>query len=550
MDPITRVAEINNALRALVDEGRASSTSDAFPVWYLENFESSSVEEVDSILLDKIADRPTSTLRYDPDKAQTTAYVFCYTTSTTDVIGAIKDLELELHEARYFNPKSKNVLINVVSLSETNEELLAALEVANERLARRARLINLASSGVSHTGINYFIASESMMGVDVNVTFKVPPVEIDGGMLGVVDARSFVPHIRNDNLLAFNIRKFLGTTNRTNKTMLESLRSESAKKFWMLNNGLVCTFENCNPTRENSVLFRTLSIVNGAQTINTVSKYIGEDESDQPVWVVAKFIRAVDREFATRLTVASNTQSAVSTQDIRASDTYHEWLVDQLAKFRRSYIYKRGMRSSGNTVEMKDLVQAWASWKGQPHIAFSRAGSLFDGQGRDEDISLYDSVYRVPFEESRNARQQEQLAERLLAHDLLLEVRKAFTKIIKTKRRKNSPNEIEGQELANIKIFKSSTHHIVWIYSELLRPYLDSGMTASELLPLVPELVSITFENILDNLRGTLAYLTDIAIPRDLKSDKVTQILHANGFAKNAPGQRIIVDALHQLIQG
>lgn len=549
MDPNTRVAEINTALRSLVEEGRASCTADAFPVWYLENYESLSEEDIESILQDQVASRSKSALRYDPDKAQTTAYVFLYTSATDEVVYGINELEVELHEARNYNPKSKNVLINVISLSESNEDIHSAVEDANERLARRARLVNLASSSVGHTGINYFMASESMMGVDIRVKFQADPLKIDGGMLGVVDARSFISYVGNDNLLAFNIRKFLGTANKTNKEMLASLRGDSSR-FWMLNNGLVCTFDNCTVHADKSVAFETLSIVNGAQTINTVAKYIGEMGSDHPVWVVAKFVRAADREFATKLTVASNTQSAVSTQDIRASDNFHEWYTNQLVAFGRTYIYKRGPRAPLNAVKMKDLVQAWASWKGQPHIAFSRAGSLFDGKGLDDDMPLYDSVYKLPYEETRTNKQREMVAERLLSHDVLIEVRREFASIIKNKRRRDTSGELDDIQLSEIKLYKSSTHHIVWIYAELLRQYLESGLTSAELLPLVPQLVSITFDNILDNLRGTLAYRPDIMVPRDLKSDKVTQMLQTNGFATNAPGQRIIVDALHELIQG
>lgn len=549
MDPSTRVAEINTALRDLVNERQASSTSDVFPVWYLENYESLSEEDVESILQDQVSSRSKSALRYDPDKAQTTAYVFKHTTAPEEVVAAIDELEGELHEARNFNPKNKNVLINVVSLAESSEDILKAVEVAKQRLAKRARLVNLTSSTVVHTGLNYFMASESMMGVDVNVTFQVAPLQITGGLLGVVDARSFVPYVGDDNLLAFNIRKFLGTANKTNKEMLSSLKDD-VSRFWMLNNGLVCTFDNCATQAETRVSFQTLSIVNGAQTINTVAKYIKEHGSEQPIWVVAKFVRAADRDFATKLTVASNTQSAVSTQDIRASDNFHEWYSNQLVAFGRTYIYKRGPRAPLNSVKMKDLVQAWASWKGQPHIAFSRAGSLFDGKGVDDDVPLYDSVYRLPFEETRPRTQREMIAERLLAHDVLIEVRREFAAINKNKRRRDTVGELDVQQLADIKSYKSSTHHIVWIYAELLRQYLESGLSAADLLPLVPQLVSITFDTILDNLRGTLKYRPDIQVPRDLKSDKVTQMLQANGFATNSPGQKTIVDALHELIQG
>jgi hypothetical protein len=549
MDSSKRVMEINADLRALVEEGRACSTANAFPVWFLENYESLSEEDVDSVLQDQAESKSTIAVRYDPDKLETTGYLFTFSTVENEVISKINSLETEIHVARNANPKCRNVAINVVSLVESSSAINDAILDANERLSKRAKLVNMSNCVVKHTGLNYFDAAVHIAGVDVEVKFQGKPLIINGGMIGVVDASSFTKYVGEEDLLAFNIRKFLGTTNKTNRKMMEALRSGNHQEFWKLNNGLVCTYSNMADRSGDTVDFRKLSIVNGAQTINTIANFIKTDRVREPVWVVAKFIHAVDRDLATRLTVASNTQSAVSTQDIRSSDNCHEWMASQLEQFGRKYIYKRGPRSTLNSVQMKDLVQAWASWKGQPHIAFSRSGSLFDGSGRDNDVTLYESVFDLPISEVDSSKRRDMIAERLLAHNVLLEVRSQFTHFLKERSKENALGELDDVDYALFKTFKSTTHHIVWIYGDMLRQVTEREMHSTELINLVQKLVSQTFREVLDNVMEYVRLNRGLVIPRDLKSDHITRLWDDAKWATSTKSQKAVIEALHDLLE-
>ncbi|WP_297093165.1 AIPR family protein [Thermococcus sp.] len=300
---------------------------------------------------------------------------------------------------------------------------------------------------------------EKIYGVNINLKFK-SSIVLDEAIIGLVDASRFKDFIEREELFAFNIRKFLGLRKGSvNWQINQSLEDEEKRKdFWMLNNGIVCLCTDFSQGNSDGTYnFQNFTVVNGAQTITTIAKFLERNPViDEPIWVLAKVIkvREDDIERAFRLTKTSNTQTPTNTKDLRAVDISHRRLQKWFKQyFDIEYIYRRGEKAhSQSHIKMKEMAQAFvAYWMRQPHVAFSRPGKIF------ADSEYYDEIFPAEdIEALKNhgddASIREFLMRRLFPYLLLVHIREYITRRIQ-----------EGDE----KKWRSLSYHIVWVYSEI-----------------------------------------------------------------------------------
>ena len=504
---------VKETVKRLVDDlakDRDVKDYRAFALWFLEDIEEMSCEAAEDALIDGPWDNGRDAVDLDEEDGTLTIYQFKYSANPTVVKKAFTDLQRGLQAEVQSAINAQQIRLVVVSLSPENEELLELLRSNEDIVSKWLKTVgSTADITIEHFDLNKFTQLfEKLTGVTAQLTFREPPLEFGVGQLGVVDARTFKEFIDMDELLAFNIRKFLGIRkNNINWKILRSLASTSEReKFWMLNNGLVCVYTTATKIGASVTEFANLSIVNGAQTVNTITKFISDNPAaaEQPIWVVAKLVKVAeyDRDSALRLTVTSNTQNAVSYKDLRASEQSHEVLEGWFKNMGMKYQYKRGDASKGDkVVPMKDLAQAYVAWQGQPNVAFSRAGSIFG-----EKSELYTSVYpeREILELNVNSNANERikfLAPRIVAFEMLNLIRLHISDEIK----KNP----------NIKLWRSAAYHILWMYAELLRDeeYTDYGKLRAKL----PEIVEAGFDYLFSGIQE-FARDRDLVIPKSLKS--------------------------------
>ena len=208
-------------------------------------------------------------------------------------------------------------------------------------------------------------------------------------------------------LFRLNPRYYLGRRTSINRGMLDTLKNEPAE-FHLYNNGLTATCSAVNPIRRpNGQTIAEMSdfqIVNGCQTTVTLHQAntdgVKIDEILVPLRVVETSNATHQAQFIAERT---NSQQALRIEDFRSANPtqralqaqfdnlsppwYYEikrggWDTDRRGQQRRAR-YTKGPFAT-RKVKLKDLAQACAAFRGEPHIAVEKIRTYLTEEGIDE----------------------------------------------------------------------------------------------------------------------------------------------------------------------
>ncbi|MEM2960709.1 MAG: AIPR family protein [Candidatus Bathyarchaeia archaeon] len=368
--------------------------------------------------------------------------------------------------------------------------------------------------------------SEQICGVELEVEFK-SEIIIDNTIIGLINARIFHQHIEKEELFAFNIRKFLGMRRKSVNSEIKNTLEDGEKrnKFWLFNNGIVCLCSDYSESgnketgkKYNTLRFKDFTIVNGAQTISTISKFIEENPAfDEPIWVFAKIIivEKNDVEKAIELTKTSNTQTPASSRDLRAVDALHKHVSNWFKEYYDYiYLYRRGEKAKKDqkAIKLKDMVQAYFAFQiGKPNLAFANVGKIFSETDLYKEIfdEEYINLLRLIGTEDDK---KEFIIDRLIPYLLLEEIRKQV-------------KELTKQDIDNK--WKSVVYHILWLYHELIPAKNISKL--ENLMQNYQLLIEQTIKDILNGIKD-FCISKGYDIPRDLKSDQLLNGMKSDAF--------------------
>jgi AIPR protein len=200
-------------------------------------------------------------------------------------------------------------------------------------------------------------------------------------------------------LFTLNIRNYIGDT-KTNRSIRKTALSDS-DNFFYFNNGICAVASNITPD-ENDETGRTFlcdrfSIINGAQTVRSLSKAQGEDSA--ALKCVEVLVRVVqygpkvtqdEQEFLDNIIRFNNTQNSIKISDFRSNDpiqfSIRRHFADLPALRGRKFSYKNkrsGERESTYiSVTMEDFTKAIHAFNFGPDDVFGGTQYLFD-TGRD-----------------------------------------------------------------------------------------------------------------------------------------------------------------------
>lgn len=506
----------------------------AFGYWFLEEMEDHSPEDAESIVVDGPWDGGRDAVAWDPSTGTLTIHQFKYSDSVTYVLKGFADLEKGLtHElediqggAGADRPASvaeiTKVRLVIVSLSADHERLEDELKTRTRTLrAWRTRRGHAFKVELENVDLRYFMqAFDRLFGVDASLDFIGSPVSLDRGdkkvYLGLLDLRSLAEHIGDESLIYFNIRSFLGVRKGSiNEAIRATVKDPDLRDdFWLYNNGIVALCTKMRRRLGTGWKAKTLTIVNGAQTVNTVGRYLADSTlaAEDPVPVVAKIIEVDedDLAMARAITKTSNSQTPTSNSELRAVDPLHFQLRIWLEERGWSYVFRRGDRHVAGLekTSMKELAQAHlAFWGGKPHVSFSRPGRIFADDGLYEEAFDPEAVLglRASGDEAAVA---DYVDRRLLAVATLQAVRTLISS--------------RGDALD--KKWKSVTYHLVWIVGELLAP-----LGAAEALAILPQAMEQISDDLLDALKDFVT-IRDLAVPKSMKSGELASEMSASNF--------------------
>ncbi len=164
--------------------------------------------------------------------------------------------------------------------------------------------------------------------VEVTIDFseRVTLPSIDGiqqAYLGLLPLSQLLKLIIDENqgslrsyIFDDNVRDYQGDDTVANSGMKETLTSKHRKQFTVMNNGITIVARDLTVIG-NQLTLRDFQIVNGAQTSNVIfnnrASLSGED-----ILIPTKLIQSNDEELITRVVLATNSQTEVTTTQLNA----------------------------------------------------------------------------------------------------------------------------------------------------------------------------------------------------------------------------------------
>jgi hypothetical protein len=194
-----------------------------------------------------------------------------------------------------------------------------------------------------------------------------------------------------ERIFAKNIRQFIPNSS-INRNIANTL-TDTPHDFWYMNNGITLLCEKI----EKNILGGSdrnfghfschgVSVINGAQTVGSIGRtYENNPAQASKARVFARFISLEDcpEDFASRVTVATNTQNRVQNRDFAALDPEQDRIRRELLFDDIDYVYKTGVPlpnpEQGFTIEDATIALACASRDLKMAVtAKSSLGSLWE----------------------------------------------------------------------------------------------------------------------------------------------------------------------------
>ena len=193
-----------------------------------------------------------------------------------------------------------------------------------------------------------------------------------------------LPGIKDGTLFQKNVRQSLGLSNRVNKGIKSSI-FHSSKDFFFFHNGVTAICNKLEFKKGDMVHLKSLSVVNGCQSLNTILSCSEKVKLLDDAFIMFRFYEIPQRDRADKISINTNSQSAVKPRDLRSNDKRVLGLKKSYEqRYPRGYlITKRGEeapadRDQNFVTDLSELGKQMMSWHSQrPNIAYSES-KIFD----------------------------------------------------------------------------------------------------------------------------------------------------------------------------
>ena len=197
-----------------------------------------------------------------------------------------------------------------------------------------------------------------------------------------------IPGITDGRLFRKNVRQFLGSSNKVNRGLRETLLGDRARDFFFYHNGITALCQRLTLSVDRSrITLEDLSVVNGCQSLATIYSSSQRVHSlpESEAHILFRFYEIPQRDLADRISIFTNSQSTVKPRDLRSNDRAMLSLKKayELRYPDGFFITQRGMtrpadKDATKTVDCADLAKALMAWECQrPNIAYNEK-RLFD----------------------------------------------------------------------------------------------------------------------------------------------------------------------------
>lgn len=267
------------------------------------------------------------------------------------------------------NPKCKLFFITTGGkFPEDDQSLNGYIKTAKEELQKTNLFSQIEFKPLGSQELaQIYRKNTSSLSTSFNFKEKVVLPEIPGvdeAFFGVLPLSEFKKLLmdENENLTnAFydNIRDFQGLANPVNSKILETLESDTPELFAVLNNGITVVASSLTNTG-NKMTVLDYQIVNGCQTSYILHKYIKEHKEKDEIRIPIKLVITNNDEIKTRITIATNSQTAIRREQLQAMTDFQKNLESFYGTFRGTnqiyYERRPGQYQSNATIKKSRII--------------------------------------------------------------------------------------------------------------------------------------------------------------------------------------------------
>jgi len=257
-----------------------------------------------------------------------------------------------------------------------DEELMASIHVVDEEELRRRYEMALERELPS---INHTIE----LGTAKYLLMELAGTQVITAAIPLKECTKF-PGIKDGRLFRKNVRQFMGSNNRVNKSIKSTIYSDKHRDFFFYHNGITAICDRMN-LNNNTLILKGLNIVNGCQSLNTILACSERVKELEDTYILFRFYEIPQRDRADKITISTNFQTAVKPRDLRSNDRR---VLNLKRLFEQKYptgyfITKRGEEPPADKdknliVDLVDVGKWLISWHSQrPNIAYSET-KIFD----------------------------------------------------------------------------------------------------------------------------------------------------------------------------
>ncbi|MFZ1758336.1 MAG: AIPR family protein [Streptococcus suis] len=193
-----------------------------------------------------------------------------------------------------------------------------------------------------------------------------------------------IPGIKDGSLFRKNVRQSLGTSNKVNKGIAQTIKKNTSD-FFFLHNGITAICSQMT-IHDKILSVKELNVVNGCQSLNTIFSCSESAKKADDAYVMFRFYEISDPDRADNISTSTNSQSAVKARDLRSNDksvlalkkAYEQFYTDGY------FVTKRGEKvdsvkfNISHIVNLTDLGKQLIAWHSQrPTISYSET-KIFD----------------------------------------------------------------------------------------------------------------------------------------------------------------------------
>jgi hypothetical protein len=192
------------------------------------------------------------------------------------------------------------------------------------------------------------------------------------------------PGIKDGTLFQKNVRQSLGLSNAVNKGIKNTIYGDRHRDFFFFHNGITAI---CNriETKDSKLHLHGVSVVNGCQSLNTILSCSERVKTLTDTSLLFRFYEIPQRDRADKISINTNSQSAVKPRDLRSNDRR---VLNLKKAYEQRYpkgyfVSKRGEtppadRDKTLVVDLSELGKYLISWHSQrPNVAYSET-KIFD----------------------------------------------------------------------------------------------------------------------------------------------------------------------------